>query len=194
MMPIDRSEVLPLGEYERVRPAFRDRVIGDKRARRVAVGEHMSAVFENRDTVLLQIQEMLRTERITREDAVRHEIETYNELVPAEGQLSLTLFVEVPERDTRDQMLAELAGLERHVGLEVDGALVRVHGERADAEAHRTTAVHYLKIDLPPALAERLRQRSARVALVVDHARYQARAELAPETRAAIAADLGWGG
>src|SRR5689334_15748699 len=112
MRPIERSEILGIGEYEMIRPRFRARVIEEKRPRRVAVGEHLSAIFENRDSVLLQIQEMIRTERITAEPAIAHEIETYNELLPAENQLSLTLFVEIPDKDLRDRKLVELAGLE----------------------------------------------------------------------------------
>ena len=46
------------------------------------MGDKASAVFENHDTVLLQIQEMLRTERISREAAIQHEIDTYNEHFP----------------------------------------------------------------------------------------------------------------
>ena len=69
MRLIERSEILPIGEYELIRPHFRARVVEAKRPRRVALGEHISALFENRDSVLLQIQEMLRTERITGEPA-----------------------------------------------------------------------------------------------------------------------------
>src|SRR5689334_6801955 len=108
MRPIERSEILGLGPYEQIRDRFRARVIDEKKARRVALGEHLTVVFENRDTVLLQIQEMLRTERITTESAIAHEIETYNELVPAEGELSVTLFVEIPDKETRDRLLVEL--------------------------------------------------------------------------------------
>src|SRR5215218_8057940 len=115
MRPIDRNEILPIGDYEQVRDRFRSRVIAEKRPRRVKLGDHISAVFENRDSVLLQIQEMLRTERISSEPAIKHEIETYNELIPGDNELSLTVFVEVPDRELRDRMLIELAGLERHV-------------------------------------------------------------------------------
>src|SRR5690349_24506610 len=99
MRPIERSEVLPIGEYEAIRERFRARVITEKRPRRVRIGEHLSAVFENRDSVMLQIQEMLRTERITSEHAVMHEIETYNDLIPGSDELSVTLFVEIPSKE-----------------------------------------------------------------------------------------------
>ena len=67
MKPVDRREILPLGEYEAIRERFRARVIEEKRARRVAFGDMATCVFENHDTVLLQVQEMLRTERITKD-------------------------------------------------------------------------------------------------------------------------------
>ena len=110
-----------LAEYEQIRQPFFTRMIAEKRARRVIVCDEVSAIFENHDTALLQIQEMLRTERISKEAAILHELETYNELVPGEGELSATMFIEIPERTARDQRLTELAGLEGHIALEVLG-------------------------------------------------------------------------
>ena len=95
MKPIERSELLGLAEYEKVREHFRGRIIAEKRARRVALGPNASCVFENRDTALMQIQEMLRTERITRPAAIDHEVETYNQLVPGDHELSATVLVEI---------------------------------------------------------------------------------------------------
>jgi hypothetical protein len=192
MQPIQRDEILPLGEYEQIRPRFRARVIEEKRARRLELGEHLSAIFENRDSVLLQIQEMLRTERITAEPAVRHEIETYNDLVPGPGQVSLTVFVEIPDKDLRDRLLVELAGLEDALALEVDGEPFPLGGPRPDGWVPgRTTAVHYLKATPSPAAVARIVARAARVALVARHPRYEARAELGPAGLAKLAEDLG---
>src|SRR5579872_7468158 len=88
MKRIDPGEILGLAPYEQVRDKFRARVIAEKKARRVQLGPVVSLLFENHDTVLLQIQEMLRTERITRPAAIQHEIDTYNELVPGPNELS----------------------------------------------------------------------------------------------------------
>src|ERR1700690_404179 len=105
MRPIERGEILGLAEYEQLREPFRTRVIAQKKRRRVQVGPKASAVFENRDTVLLQIQEMLRTERITRPGAVQHEIDTYNENVPGDDELSCTVMIEIPDTDERERFL-----------------------------------------------------------------------------------------
>ena len=88
MKAVDRSELLELGAYEQIREPFRARILALKRPRYVALGPNMTALFENHDTALFQIQEMLRTERITAEKAIQHELETYNELVPGDAELS----------------------------------------------------------------------------------------------------------
>ena len=192
MQIIQRNEILPIGEYETIRPHFRARVIEAKRARRVALGEHISVAFENRDSVLLQIQEMLRTERITGEAAIAHEIATYNDLVPGAGQLSLTLFVEIADKPTRERVLVELAGLEGALGVEVDGRLFPASGPLPDGFIEgRTTAVHYLKATLDAAAVAAVKDGQARAALVLDHPRLSLRAELAKATLAQLALDLG---
>ncbi len=194
MKPIVRSEVLPLGEYEAIRAKFRARVVAEKRPRRVEVGEHMSVLFENRDTVLLQIQEMMRVERITRDAAIDHEIATYNDLMPADDQLSMTLFIQIADKAKRESVLTACAGMEEHVALEVDGERYRAKaGEKAGADDARTTAVQYYKIALPPAVAERWRKGEVTsAAVVVDHVAYQHRGEMSDVTRAALGSDLAW--
>jgi len=190
MRPIDRSEILGLGDYEQIRARFRARVIEEKRPRRVKLGEQISAVFENRDSVLLQIQEMLRTERITSESGIAHEIETYNGLIPAEGALSLTLFVEIPDQVIRDRMLIELKGLETCVSVEVDGALAPATSDPKSVMPDRTTAVHYFMVKLTDEQAAAIRAKTARVAVRVDHPRYTARTELGPASISKLAEDL----
>jgi hypothetical protein len=150
----------------------------------------MSVVFENHDTVLLQIQEMLRTERITKESGIAHEIETYNELVPGDRQLSLTLFVEIADKELRERKLVEWEGLERHVSVEIDGEQAAAAGERQGVEAGRTTAVHYLKVQLSPEQATRVAGKAAKLALRVDLPSYQARCELPAALAAELADDL----
>src|SRR5688500_5029382 len=131
MKPIERGEILGLADYEAIRDRFRARVIEEKKTRRVKLGDQASCVFENRDTMLLQIQEMLRTERITREAAVLHEIETYNQLVPGDHELSATVLVEIDDKAEREKFLFEAKGLDRSFALVVDGE--RTQGKH-DAE------------------------------------------------------------
>jgi hypothetical protein len=196
MKPIERGEILGLAEYEAVRPHFRQRVIAEKKRRRVALGPKASATFENRDSVMLQIQEMLRTERITREAAIQHEIETYNQLVPAEDELSCTLMIEMPEREERERFLVEARGFERHVALVTSGHRMRATWDPARELEDRTSAVHYLKFALDPGIARALRAAArdnatiTHVELTVDHPAYEARAPLPADTILALGEDL----
>ncbi|HEX3345993.1 MAG TPA: DUF3501 family protein [Polyangiaceae bacterium] len=188
MRPIERGEILGLAEYEQIREQFRARVVAQKKRRRVQVGPQASALFENRDTVLLQIQEMLRTERITRAGAVQHELDTYNELVPGAGEISCTLMVEIADKEAREAFLVAAKGLEKHVWLVAGSQRMQARSiDRGGTDA-RTTAVHYLRFTLSPPLAEALRGAATggatvtHVELVVDHPAYEARAVLPLET------------
>ncbi len=196
MKPIERGEVLGIADYETVRERFRARVIEEKKRRRIAVGPNATAVFENRDTVLMQIQEMLRTERITREGAILHEIETYNQLVPGPAELSCTLMIEIPEKDERDAFLVAARGFERHVLLVVGGERMRATWDPAREQTDRTTAVHYLKFPLTKRALASLRGATspestiAHVEIEVDHPAYPARAPLPAETIVSLGEDL----
>jgi hypothetical protein len=194
MKPIDREEILPLAEYERIREPFRARIIAEKKRRRIQIGPKATAVFENRETVMLQIQEMLRTERITRPTAVQHEIDTYNESVPTDDELSMTLMIEIVDKEEREAFLRDAVGFEGHVWLVVDGERIRATSMDRSATPDRTTAVHYMKFRLPAGVAATLREassaRAAHVSVQVDHPVYTAIAPLPAEAVAALSEDL----
>jgi hypothetical protein len=187
-MKIQRNEILPLGEYEAIRDRFRQRIIELKKVRRVRVNDEMSLLFENHDTMLLQVQEMLRTERITNERAIEHEIETYNELVPGDSELSITLFIEIPDQQRREEMLVRWCAIEEHVTLSIDSESCRATFEEGRRDQGRAAAVQYLRIPLTP------RARAAIVAkkpaaLVFDHPNLSARVELSRALVASLADD-----
>jgi hypothetical protein len=189
MKPVERSELLDLGAYEQVRPHFMARVVEQKRARYVPLGANMTVLFENHDSVLLQIQEMLRTERITAEKAIGHEIETYNELVPGDSELSATIFIEYPDREQRDRMLVELSGVDDKFFVEIAGERCAVVPDRRGTDPRQTMAVHYVKFPLSPSARAAL-LRGDSVSIGVEHARYQAKTELAAGTLASLRSDF----
>lgn len=191
MKPIERSEILPLGEYERIRDRFRGRVIEAKKSRRIRVADFMSLVFENKDTMLLQVQEMLRAERITNEKAIAHEIETYNELVPGDDELSATLYIEIPELERREEMLTRMCAIEEHVSFVIDGESCRATFEEGRRDRGRAAAVQYLKFPLTPKAKAAVIAKRGPAALVFDHPHFATKVELAPATLASLAEDFG---
>jgi hypothetical protein len=190
MKPIERAEILPIGEYEAVRGPFRTRVLAAKQARYLALGPNMTVLFENRDSALLQIQEMLRTERITAEAAIRHELETYNELVPGDHELSTTIFIEYGDKDERDRMLVALAGVESRFYLAVDGERQPGTPDPRGTDDTRTMAVQYVKVPLGAAAEAALRARRGTIVFGVDHPAYREEVVVPPATLSSLAADL----
>jgi hypothetical protein len=189
MKPIERGEVLGLADYETIRPRFRARVIEEKKRRRVALGPRATVLFENRDTVLLQIQEMLRTERIAREAAIKHEIDTYNEFIPGDRELSCTVMIEIDDKDERDKFLVDARGIESSFAVVVQGERAAGRTTEDRILADRASAVIYLKMTLSEGAMKAL-EGGAAVSLEVDHPAYRAKVELPKEVTAAIREDL----
>ena len=190
MTTVSRGELLGLAEYEQIREPFRRRIMALKQARRVALGANMTVLFENHDTALYQIQEMLRTERITAEKAILHELETYNELVPGPRELSATIFIEYPERVQREQMLVALAGVETAFYVRVAGERLQVVGDTRGTDTSRTMAVQYVKFPLSESAEQALRVGGVDLCLGVEHAAYRAEVVLSAETTQSLRDDF----
>jgi hypothetical protein len=185
------ADIANLHDYELERPDFRSRVIALKARRRVPIGPLMTLVFENRDTVRFQIQEMLRVERIVQPDKVHHEIEVYNELLPREGEIAATLFIEITESERIQEVL------DGFVGLDEPGRLVLTIGSErfpalfapGQSREDRISAVHYIRFALGDA-GRRALGSGAEAALEVAQGTYRARQVLSPETVEELRADL----
>ncbi len=192
MNPIVPGEILNLYEYERVREASRRSVIDLKRVRRVQVGRYLSFVFENRETVWFQIQEMCRAERIVDEGKIGAEIEVYNTLLPAPGELAATMLIEIEDPAQIKPVLDKLLGIDRrdYVRLEVGPHVIigRFEGGHSDEEKGKISAVPFVRFSFPPRVWRDLE--GLDVALVVTHPNEHARTILSPETKRSLAQDL----
>ncbi|MGD8318057.1 MAG: DUF3501 family protein, partial [Myxococcales bacterium] len=105
MKPVDRSELLDYMTYGEKREPIRAAALRAKSVRRILVGEYFTFLFENRETVRYQIQEMMRTEQIVKEDDIKHELDTYNELLHPRGTLGCTLLIGIDDETERDEKL-----------------------------------------------------------------------------------------
>jgi hypothetical protein len=185
--------------YERERAEFRDRIIQEKKRRRVSVGPVVSLVFENRDTIRFQVQEMARAERLFTDEAIQTELDTYNPLIPARGELSASLYIELTNREEMERWLPRLVGVERSVqveiteggpgsGLEVVHCIVDPDHAAHLTREEVTAAVHFVRFALTPAQLDQFR--TGAVAVAIDHPAYQERAVLGDSTRDALLEDL----
>ena len=192
MKPLTPGELLNLYEYEKVRDERRAAVIALKQHRRVTVGRHLSFVFENRETVWFQIQEMIRAERIVDDAKVADEVAVYNDLLPRPGELAATMFIEIGDAASIKPVLDALLGIDNrdYVRMDVGPHVVvgRFETGRSDEELGKLSAVHFVRFALPE--AARRAFVGSEVALVVDHPNEHARTVLSAETKASLATDL----
>jgi hypothetical protein len=187
------EDVSDVRAYERERDDFRPRVIELKRKRRVPVGTVITFLFENRDTIRFQIQEMARVEKLTTDQEIQTELDAYNPMVPDRNQLCATMFIELTSDEQVREWLPKLANVERSV------LLVLANGDKVRAtldEQHEagltrdevTAAVHYLRWDFTPEQVEQFVH--AVVLLEIDHPAYLEVVELPEVTRVELISDL----
>ena len=190
MRKVTLEDLSGLARYAEERDGARARIIAVKRDRRVPVGDRVTVVFENFDTIRFQVQEMVFVERITDIDEIREECAIYNALLPGERELSATLFVEVTEQARIAEELNRLIGLDEHVVLSVGGIDVPARFESGRTREDRISAVQYLRFPLPEAAVEALRREGCPIRLRVDHPAYRVEAQLTEAQRASLAADV----
>jgi hypothetical protein len=192
MKLLEPSEILNLVDYEKVRNARRRRIVELKRVRRVPVGRHLTLVFENRETVWFQIQEMVRAERIVDDAKIGEEIEVYNALLPQPGELAATLMIEIEEAAQIKPVLDKLLGIDTrdYVKMTVGSDVIVGDFEtgHSDEERGKLSAVHFVRFAVPP--GARARFATSEVALVVDHPNARARTVLSDETKRSLLEDL----
>jgi hypothetical protein len=194
MTKLTIDDITDLRAYERERDEFRAHVIDLKTRRRVHVGPIVTFVFENRDTVRFQIQEMARIEKIISDQGIEAELRAYNPLIPEPGHLSATLFIELTSDAELREWLPKLVGIERAVELRIgpDAEVVAcLPDPDHDAQLTRdeiTSSVHYVGWALSPTQVEAFA--AGPVVLAVAHPEYEFELELTPATRAELLTDL----
>jgi hypothetical protein len=190
MRKLTRADIRGPQLYAAIRDDLRKRVIELKRARRVSVGPQVTLVFENRATMIFQVEEMCRAESISTPEKVQEELDIYNRILPDEGQLGATLLVEITDEAQIATTLERLVGLQDHVWLVVGGERVKGEFDPEQFAADKLAAVQYLKFTLPPSAREALASAGTAVALAIDHPNYRHEARLNEASRASLAEDL----
>jgi hypothetical protein len=191
MQKIRREDILDIAAYEKVRQEFRAGVMALKAARRISLGEYLTLVFENRQTVTFQIQEMMRVERIVHDEPIQREIDIYNQLIPPPGSLSATLFIEVTEYGRIREVLDRFVGLQSNcVFIEIDGQRIVAAFDLDQFSDTRVSAVQYITFAFTPGQAARLRESDSAARIVVDHPNYHEHVDITGELRRQLIEDL----
>jgi Protein of unknown function (DUF3501) len=189
MRKVALADIMGPTAYENARERLRQRIIKLKQARRVAIGDKVTLLFENRDTVIFQIQEMVRAEKITDLDKVREEVEVYNDLIPYAGELSATLFLEITEQaQIRDELL-KFSGIDETLFLQIAQSSIPARFEPGRSKEDKISAVQYVKFAVPESARAALAEGAA-TELVIEHPNYHARARVESATQQCLIEDL----
>jgi hypothetical protein len=186
------DDILPLADYERVRAILRPLFIHEKERRRLGLGSHLTFIFESAQTSWYQIEEMIRSEKMTDRAAIEHEIDTYNELIPGQSELVATLLIEYAEAAEREAALRRLVGLERHLWLVLGAKKIPASFDDRQMSTEKISAVQFVRFLLQgingPQLLELARKGEA--AIVADHPSLAARSEISGLLASSLAEDL----
>ena len=193
MEKLTRADLYSLEDYAEVRPEFRQRVLAHKRHRRLVLGTNAALYFEDRLTMQYQVQEMLRIERIFEAAGICDELEAYNPLIPDGNNWKATFMIEFPDAMERRQMLGRLVGIEDRVFVRVaefDPVFAIADEDLERADETKTSAVHFLRFELPAEQVAALRA-GAQLGAGIDHENYRVDiADVGPAIRDALIADL----
>lgn len=189
---ITRSDLMSLEQYAEQRETFRQQVLAHKKHRQVALGPNTTLYFEDRLTLLYQIQEMLRIEKVFEADGINEELEAYNPLVPSGRNFKATFMIEYPDPEIRAAQLEKMVGIEDLVWMQI-GEHDRIWSI-ADEDLERSTdsktsAVHFLRFELSDAIAADLKA-GANWHIGVQHPVYSYDLDITGETRESLANDL----
>ena len=191
MKPITLDDLeLDLAAYAARRADARAAAIALKKTRRIALGDVVTLVFENRDTIRHQIQEMLFVEQTSDLAKVGEELEIYGPLLPTPNELSATLFLEFPDMATLKAELPRFAGIEHTFSLVLDGETISARGEEGRSKDDYTATVHYLRFPLSDAQRDAFRDPGVPAELAVDHPNYAESTPIPHEMRLSLLADL----
>ena len=193
---ITRNDIMALDAYGKVRVESRKRISAMKEHRRVSVGPYATFYFENRDTMLHQIHEMLYIEK-GGEGQIADELSAYAPLVPNGHELVATLMIEIEEENLRRRELARMGHIEDDISftIEAGGERVVVKAVPEDDEERttpegKTSSVHFLHFPFDAAAIALFRKPDSRVTLGIDHPNYGHMAVLPAAVKAALAADF----
>ena len=189
---ITRDDLMSLEQYAEKRGEFRQQVLAHKKHRQIALGPNATLYFEDRLTLLYQIQEMLRIEKVFEADGINEELDAYNPLIPDGRNFKATFMIEYPDPEVRAAQLEKMVGIEDLVWMQIGDhdkvwAIADEDLERSTED--KTSAVHFLRFEIGDDMAGELKA-GADWKVGVQHAIYTYDVTVEGETRASLLNDL----
>jgi len=192
MKHLTQADLLSHAEYEAARPTFRQQIIALKKRRRIGVGPLVTLLFENRETLRSQVQEMIRAERIFEPSKIQEELDVYNALLPQPGELSATLMIEITDDDQIKQTLDSFQGLDRSntLSIRIQNEVAYAQFEAGHSKEDKISAVHFIRFTIPQSFASLLQSHGANASIHITHVNYVGEAQVPDAMREEWVRDL----
>ena len=192
MKQLLQADLLSMADYERQRELFRSKIIALKQRRRISVGPLVTLIFENRETLRFQTQEMIRVEHILEPRKIQDELDVYNALMPEAGELSATLLIEITEQERMKEWLDVFMGLDHGETVAIRAGSQQIYGEFEGGHSHETkiSAVHFVRFRPTASMTAAFADLRQPVMLTVHHHEYHAEVPVPGSMREEWLSDL----
>ena len=196
-MPKDKKEILkqdimPLDVYIKNRKELRKNIVSFKKDRRIALGPYATFYFENYETMLAQVQEMLYIEK-GGDEQLKDELEAYNPLIPNGKELTATLMFEIDNPVSRSAFLSKVGGIEEKVFIKIDGEIAKAVPEqdidRTSADG-KASSVQFIHFELTDKQIQKFKSKNIDIELGIDHKDYSHTTKLSLENINSLSADF----
>ena len=182
MKTLSASTLMNIIEYEKVRHTYRQDIIAYKKNRRISLGPNVMLTFENEKTLTFQIQEIMRAERLVRDEQIQEEVDVYNTIMPPENGLSATVFIEVVEEAKIRPVLNKFIGLtdRQSLYLDINGEKIYAEFEQGREEENKISSVHYVQFQFSSEQKNNFTDSESKIKLGIDYKDYKY-TEIVPE-------------
>jgi len=189
---IQKQDIMPLDVYIKNRKELRKNIVSFKKDRRIALGPYATFYFENYETMLAQVQEMLYIEK-GGDEQLKDELEAYNPLIPNGKELTATLMFEIDNPVSRSAFLSKVGGIEEKVFIKIDGEIAKAVPEKdvdrtsADGKA---SSVQFIHFELTDKQIQKFKSKNIDIELGIDHKDYSHTTKLSLENINSLSADF----
>ena len=192
MYSINKDELLDIIEYEKVRNDYRKDIIAYKKNRRFTLGPNVTIIFENKKTLMFQIQEIMRAERLVHDKQIQEEIDVYSSIMPSKKELSATLFLEVTEEHKIRSVLDSFIGLSLNnsVYFKIGDSKVYAAFESGREKEDNISSVHYIKFPFDQKAINGLKNNDLKLSLNINYNEYCYSHEILASSRISLQKDL----
>ena len=189
---IQKEDIVPLDVYTKNRKELRKNIVNFKKDRRIALGPYATFYFENYETMLAQVQEMLYIEK-GGDEQLKDELIAYNPLVPNGKELIATLMFEIDSPVSRAAFLSKVGGIEEKVFIKINGEIIKAIPEtdvdRTSADG-KASSVQFLHFKLNDEQIQKFKSNGADVKIGMDHKEYSHTTKLSTTNLSSLSADF----